>query len=318
MADPNFEAAVAMLNAAPPDVPADAPAPDAPTTPAEAPAPDVPATPTTEAPAEAPVPVVDEDAALLADLEARKAARLAKAPPSNEVAELRAQLQALQARLEQPAQSTPDLRTLVSQKGHIEALRAVGIDPLEFFGGFTREAKANNPELLTYKRTAEEAKAKAEAAEKALQEREQRERQQAEARHQQETVAAYMRAVDAPDSGLKFLPKMDANERLDETFKTIAWLDEQGYDREHITDGQLAKLVDRRISERIARLAGTEPSVPPTPKTVPATDGAKTPATPPASLTNDLAAQSTGRERPMTEKERLAAATRIMQTGRTT
>lgn len=311
MADASFEAAVAMIAAGEPaeEAPTEAPAPE--------PAPK-PAEPAKPEPTPTEAPALDEEAQLIADLEARKQARAAKqAPaPTNEVAELRAQLQALQAKLEAPQQA-PDLRALIREHGEVEALRRYGLDPLEFFDGFKKHAKTTNPELHQYKTAAEKAAAEAAAARKAVEDHQRTtaERDQASAKAAMEK--AFIDLTEQADVGLQFLGKKPPAERLRLTYAKLDQLrDEIGPEEvQRLSDRQLAKLVDMDIRDEIRRLTGTDPGAT-TAKTVPATDGAKPkPAIPPASLTNDLASQSTGGARLGTDEERRAAAIKILEQG---
>lgn len=317
MADPAFEAAVAMLSA--PEATPAAPSTDAPTTPAEAPAP---SEPTTEAPAptpapvpEAPTPQVDEADKLYADLEARRQARQGKQTP-DEVAQLRAELAELKAKLATPTTTAPDLKALIAEHGEVEGLRRYGVDPLEFFDGFRKRAAAQNPELSAAKQEAAAARAVAEALQSKYDADKATEKETREANAKQGMEHQYLQLLKHPEAKFEVLHRMEPHEALDATYKTMEWLDREGYDRSSLNDYQLATLVDRRERDRIRRLTGTDPtSVTPNPTTVPTTDGAKTKPVPPASLTNDLAAQSTGRERALSEKERLAASIRVLETG---
>lgn len=313
MADPNFEAAVAMLNAAPPEA---APATDAPTEPASAPTPaPAEATPAPTPEPVAPTPAVDEDAALLEALEARKQARQAKQAPS-EVAELRAQIAELKAKLEAPQPSAKDIKALIAEHGEIEGLRMAGLDPIEFFGKFKERAKLNNPALQKLERETAEAKAVAEAAQRKLAEREQTEAQRYEAHAKAQSEQVFLGVVKDPSLGLKLLPKMDPAQLIERTYAKIDQLGREGHDLSSVTDGELARLIERDVRAEIQRLTGTDPGVTTTTPTVPATDGAKPrPDVPaPASLTNDLAAQSTGRRELTNDKERFAAAVAILNT----
>lgn len=305
MSDALFDAAVAAITGPDPEPT------DAPTEPASAPTPDAPAPAAEPAPVEAPTPVVDEEKALLADLEARRQARQARQPqqPSSEVAELKAQLQALQAKFEQPK----DLRQLIAQHGEVEGLRQYGIDPLEFFAGFRKIAKEKNPEIFEYKRTAEEAKAKAEALEQREQARQQHEAERQRIDAVRASERAFLAVTDDPATKLEWLPKMEPAARLQRTYAKIDALQREGYDTDALTDHQLAKLVDMDVRDEIRRLTGTDPGAAP-PTNVPKTDGATAKPTP-ASLTNDLASQSTGGMRHGSEEERRAAAIRIIEQG---
>lgn len=292
-------------------------APTAPVEPATAPTPDVPTdAPATEpAPVEAPVPVVDEEKALLADLEARRQARQQKqfVQPNSEVAELKAQLLELKQQLS--TQSQPkDLRALIAEHGEVEGLRRYGIDPLQFFDGFKKHAKGVDPNVGKALELATEAKAKADAIEKARGEETQTNDQRARIEAVRQTERAFLRVTEDPATGLQFLGKMEPHARIARTYAKIEALQNDGYDTDHLSDHQLAKLVDADIRAEIQRLTGTDPGVTTT-TTVPATDGAKKPATP--ALTNDLASQSTGKERILTERERHLLAVRMLETGAT-
>lgn len=312
MSDPLHDAAVAMLSGA--EAPAESPAPSeapapAPTTPAEAPAPDAPP-PETPAPA----PQESEEQKLLADLEARKQARLAKpSDTSSEIAQLRAELQALKSQTPQPTGA--DIAKLIAEHGEIEGLRKAGIDPLQFWEGFRKKALTNDPKLGSLeqqiKQLADE--------NKALRERYETDTKTGQERAQQEHAAqlqrAYLRTIDDPTTGLKHLPHLDAVERMEETERVFSWATRNEYDISHFTDAQLAKLVDSRIAERIARAGGTDAAAQKTTPNVPVTDGAKPSGTSPTSLTNDLASQSTGRDRVMSDMELRQAAIRVLEQG---
>jgi hypothetical protein len=304
----SLDAAVAILSGDGGEAPAtEAPAEAAPT-PAPAPAEPAP----TEAPAE-PAAAPDEEAQLLADLEARKQARQAKSTPT-EVAALKSEVAELRALLGKPnAQQTADFKALVAQHGEVEALRQIGIDPLAFFGGFREKAK--DLERAKAMTAAERALAEAAEAKKTASDyiAEQQKREQAAARAQMERD--YLALTEAPDAGLQFLPKMSAQERLRRTYAMIDRLSNEVDDVSQFTDRQLAKLVDMEVRDEIRRLTGTDPGVT-TPKPVPVTDGAKKPA-PPASLTNDLASQYTGGRKleELTDRESFELAKRLLETG---
>lgn len=324
MADAAFEAAVAMLNSAPAEPAPSTPVPDAPTTPADAPTSDTP-TPTPaapEAPApEAPTPAVDADAQLLADLEARRAARQQKAPPPVDptVAKLQQDLAEVKALLAKP--QTLDLKALIAEHGPVEGMRLYGLDPVDFFDQFRKAAKERDPAIAAAQRAAEAAEAKANDIatkyETAEQTRARREQEWAD--HQSEQ--RYHAVIESKDLGLKYLPKLTPDERMEATRKTAARLvKEERYtvdDFNEMTDGELARLTERDYARHISRFTGTDPGATTTTTTVPATDGAKT--KPPASLTNDLAAQSTGGRSldDLSDKERMNLAVRNLQQGMT-
>ncbi len=324
MSDAAFEAAVQMLNSAPAEpAPSPAPTPDAPTPPADAPppvtppAPDAPAAPEKPAPAAAP-PAEDADAKLLADLEARRVARAAKQTQQPDVvAQLQRELAELKAKIAEP-RGTPDLRALIAEHGEVEGLRRYGIDPLEFFDGFRKQAKAKDPTLTAAQQEAAAAKAATDALQKRYDDdqRTQQERQAAWSKQQSE--AAYLRVTEDAGLGLQFLPKMDPAERISRTYAEINKLAAQGHDLDAMTDGELARFVDMQVRAEIRRLTGTDPGATRTPPTVPATDGATT-KPPPASLTNDLASQSTGGRSldDMSDKERMHLAVARLQQGMT-
>jgi hypothetical protein len=324
MADADFHAAVALLNTGGSEAPAPAPSP-APA-PAEAPAPapteapsDAPAAPapTEPAPAAAPaVEPVDEGAKLLADLEARRAARQSKQPPS-EAAELRAQLAELQAKLNAPKSEAPDLKSLIREHGEVEGLRRYGIDPLEFFDGFRKRAQAQNPQLSKAEQDAAAARAAAEALQSKYEADRKADLESRETSQKHAMESQYLQLLKHPEAKFDVLHRMDASEALEATYKTIEWLDREGYDRSEINDYQLAKLVDKRERDRISRLTGNVPGAKTEPTTVPVTDGAKTKPETPASLTNDLASQSTGTRSldELSDKERFRLAVQRLQQG---
>lgn len=307
-----MEDAIAILNA-----PDDAPAPAEPAAPA--PTPEAPA-----APADAPpAPVADPNDKLLADLEARRLARQQKTPAVDPtVAQLQAQVAALQAKLEsQPAPSKPDLQALIAEHGEVEGLRRYGIDPLQFFNGFRERAKQQNPALSK----AEQDAAAARAATEALQQKYEADQRTATEReqlwYQAQTERAYHGVIESPELGLVLLPKMTPEERMDETRKAAQDLRRtRGYteaDFNEMTDGELARLTEMYVSAKIRRLTG-DASATTTPKTVPATDGAKTtPAKTPVSLTNDLASQFTGGRKleDLNDRESWSAAMSVLNSG---
>lgn len=323
MADAEFHAAVALLNAGGAEAPAAAPSPSAPA-PAEAPAP----TPT-EAPSEAPAAPapaptteaapapVDEGAKLLADLEARRAARQQKQPQVDPtVAQLQAELAELKAKLSQPA-GKPDLQALIAQHGEVEGLRQYGIDPLAFFDGFRKRAQQQNPALSKAEQDAAAAKAAAEALQSKYDADRKADLEHREASSKHAMEQGYLSLLKHPEAKFDVLHRMEPSEALEATYKTIEWLDREGYDRSELNDYQLAKLVDKRERDRIGRLTGNVPGAKSEPTTVPATDGAKTKPEEPASLTNDLASQSTGTRSldDLSTKERFRLAVQRLQQG---
>lgn len=299
-------AAVAILNAPDPSPAPSEPVPGADPTPVEAAPVPVPAA----APSPAPV---DDVAELYAQLEARKAKRAAESGGAPDViSKLQSEIAELRARVAQPPAHTPqDFPALVRQHGEVEAMRMVGIDPLEFFGRFKQVAK--DPDSIRRQQAEIEhqnrLKEIAEKTDKLGQTLEQRvQAEQAEATRQQWN--AYVKLVESPETATPLLAKLPVQERVERTQRMIAKI-HQDYGPEvagEINDVQLAKLVEKEIRSLRDLLAGTEASA--TTKAMPATDGAKPQ---PASLTNDLASQSVGGTRQLSEKERLAAAIAIAQ-----
>lgn len=312
----SLEAAIALVNAAPAD-PAPAPSTPTPSEPAPAPTEAPPsATPTTETPA-APAAPVDETAELMAKLEARKAERAAKQQPS-EAAELRAKLAALEAKLsQQPAPATPDLATLVRQHGAVEALRMSGLDPLEFFEQFKVQARDPDAVRRTAAQRAEaERLAKLEEKIESIGKTDEQRRAEAQAQADRDAWTRYVGMVATPESGTPLLAKLPPEERVEQTQKTIAWLERNGHDLDAIDDLSLAKITESRMRQLRDLLAGTDPSV--TATRVPAvTDGAEktSPNASTTTLSNDLASQSTGRTAPLSEKERFKLAVQEVERG---
>jgi hypothetical protein len=298
----NMQAAIAMLEAAG-DSPAEAPAAPAPEAPAEA-AP--PPTTTETPPASAPA---DETAELIKLLDERKAKR-EQAPQSQAIdpAKLRAELrQEILAEL--GTLRSPAFADLVREHGHVEALKRSGLDPLEFFHGVKEVAK--DPGLVQRQKNEaalleriSQLEQKLEGQGKTWEQVQAEQKQRAEA----EQWNAYVQHVASPESGTPLLGKLPPHERVKRTQETIAWLHENHYDVNQVDDGQLAKLTEGRLRQLRDLLAGTDAGAAQR-TSVPTTDGAKQPAT--ASLTNDLASQSTS-TRPMTERERIAAATAML------
>lgn len=321
----NLQAAIDVVNAGMAAEAAAAPAPAPTPEPSTESAPastDAPAAPDAAAPAPTPAaaPVVaDETAELIAKLDARKAERSAKQTP-DATARLEAKIAELEARLAQtpPAPSHPDFAALVRQHGEVEALRLVGIEPLEHFERFKVIAKDKEAFARRQAQQAEADRiAKLEEAQAKLGktwEEQQAARAQAE---EQAMWANYMRMTEAPESGTPLLAKLPPSERYERTQRKIASLTEQfgAEAMQEISDAQLAKLVEKDIRSLRDLLAGTDPGA--TTTHVPATDGARTqPSASPASLTNADAAQTTGNSsRRMTDKERLAAAIKVVEEG---
>lgn len=310
----NLQAAIDVVNAAnaEPGGSTDAPATETTTT-------EAPATPaaTEAAPKTEAAPAVDETADLMAKLEARKAERVAKKQQGgSEVAELRAQLAALESKLSQAPAPTQDFAALVREHGHVEAVRRMGFDPLEFFDGFKNHAR--DPAAI--KRQAE-ARAEAERLAK-LEEKVEgigktREQQIAEAQVEADRQAwrNYVGMVDKAETGTPLLAKLPPEERIEETQRAISWLQRNDYDLDAIDDLGLAKITEQRLRKRQDLLAGTDASANAT-RTPAATDGAPkttSPNTSATTLSNDLASQSTGRTVPMTEAQRLRAAIEVME-----
>lgn len=305
MPEATFTEAVALLSAPEAPAPADpSPAPDAP-------APDAPPEEAPAAPVEAPAPV-DDEAKLIAELETRKQARQAKQAP-NEVAQLRAQLQELQAKLAAPQAPALDLKALIKEHGEIEGLRMYGLDPLEFYNGFAEKAKARQIPLTKAEREAAAAREEAKQARESVEKYQQTEAQRL---HQEATAAkerTYLGVVDGMTEKLPFLSKMEPTERLQWTYSTMERLSNEGHDLETMTDGELATMTDIAARKYFSRFTGNDGSgATPTPTQVPTTDGARTKPTP-ASLTNDLASQSTGQERDLTDAERRKLAIKMLE-----
>lgn len=306
-----MEDAIAILNA-----PNDAPAPAEPAAPT--PTPEAPA-----APADAPPPPVgDPTDKLLADLEARRAARQQRQPQVDPtIAQLQRELAELKALQAQSQPGTADFAALVREHGEVEALRKVGIDPIAYFNGFRERAKQVDPRISATERAALEAQAKAAELEKRLNETQQSYEQREAARHQYETERAYMRTVSDPELGLSDLAKLTHAELMDFTAKAMEDLKTtKGYTRidfEEMTDRELAAATQKYFRGYISRFTGNAGATN-DPKTVPATDGAKTtPAKTPVSLTNDLASQFTGGRKleDLNDRESWSAAMSVLNSG---
>lgn len=290
-------AGIAEAQQAPTPAPAPAAAPDQPAAPAPPPA----------------APAADDTADLIKQLETRKAERLARRP-STDTSALDAKianLEATIARLEQHP-SHPNFAQLVREHGEVEALRMVGIDPLEYFNRFKEVAK--DPSVV--RRKAQE-KAEAEriaALEKKYEDLGKSQKERDEADREASLRAQwneYTRMVEKPESGTPLLAKLDPAERVRRTQDKIQWLHANDYDVSQIDDRSLAKLVEADMRRLRDLLAGTEASA--TMQHAPATDGVTTTTpTSATTLSNDLASQSTGRTKPLSEKERFAAAVSIM------
>lgn len=317
----SFDAAVALLSG-----PDEAPAPSEPTPEAPAPAPTPAPTPETpptgDPPVEAPpTPEPDPADKLFADLEARRQARAAKPPTVDPVvAQLQAQVAKLEGLLGAQQSGKPDLQALIAQHGEVEGLRQYGIDPLQFFDGFRKRAQQNNPQLSKAEQDAAAARAAAEALQKKYDDDRKADQEHQEAAAMSAKESNYLQLLKHPEAKFDVLHKMDADEQLEATYKTIRWLDQQQYDRSDMSDYQLALIVDRRERDRIRRLTGSDaPGASKTTTTVPTTDGAKTTpaAKAPVSLTNDLASQFTGGRKleDLNDRESFAIAERILQSG---
>ena len=323
-----FNAAVAALEApapAPAPAPTEAPAPStdptpatevAPAAPAPAPADPV-AAPTTEAkpPEPAAPPVVeDEVAKIKRELDERRAQREAQKQPDALTA-IRAELAAAQAKIEALTQmgGRPDLAVNMKARGAVQALRDAGVDPLEFFETFRKEAK--DPGAFRAQTEVQRAAAELEALKKRLDEGDQRTAAQQQAAQMAQQERAY---IELTNNGETFahLSKLPPDKRIKRSLDKANELARAGHDPALIDDLTLARLVDADIRDELRLLTGTVPGVTTT-TPAPVTDGAKPqPAKPPAaSLTNDLASQSTGRDRQLSERERLAAAIAVMERG---
>lgn len=279
------------------------------------PAPVETAPPEPAAPAPTAEPAKDDVAELFAKLEARKAERAAKQGAAPDVvAQLQSQIAALEARLAQPPAHVPqDFPALVRQHGEVEAMRMVGIDPLEFFSRFKTVAK--DPDSIRRQQAElEHANKLKEIGEAQAKQSQTLEQWQAQQKAEADRVAwnSYIRMVESPDTGTPLLAKLPVMERVERTQRKIAQLHEQyGEAAADVSDVDIARLVEKDIRSLRDLLAGTEASV--KPPQVPTTDGAKQPQIA-ASLTNDVASQSTGSERVLSEKERVAQAVKIMMT----
>ena len=269
----------------------------------------------TPTPTETPAPAPDDASDLLAKLEARKAERLARTQTQtpqpthldNKVAVLEAEI----ARLSR-APSAPDFPTLVRQHGHVEAMRMVGMDPLEYFHEFKEQAK--DPTLFQRKQSAaaeQERLAKIERDFATYTKSEALRREQDEATATSQQWGDFVRMTSDPKAGTPLLAKLEPEERMKRTQAKIAWLQANDYDVDQIDDFSLAKIVEADMRKLRDLLAGTDASVSPT--AIPPTDGATTTPATATTLSNDLASQSTGRTQPMNEKQRLAAAISVME-----
>lgn len=299
------DAAIALLRGASAEVPATPAETAAPETPAAAPAP-------TPAPTPEAAPA-DDVAELISALEARAAQRASKQQP-DAVAQLQAKIDALEARLAQPtAPAHPDFAALVREHGHVKAMEIVGLDPLEYFDKFKQVAR--DPAALDRARAQRaEADRLAKLEEQLGQQGKTLEQWKAEQAAKAEAAQwnAYVSMVADPSTGTPLLAKLPPADRVERTQRKIAQIHEQ-YGAEaaaQISDVQLAKLVERDIRSLRDLLAGIDPSATPTPQ-VPATDGARQPAT--ATLSNDLASQASGQTRPLSEEERVDAAIKLLK-----
>lgn len=298
------DAAVALLrgaNAAEPVAPAETPTEAKPEGATEAP-------PT--APAVPPVVPPDDDAALLAELEARKAARVQRAAP-DVVAQLQAKIDALEARLAQPPAHVPqDFPALVRQYGEVEAMRMVGIDPMEYFARFKTVAK--DPSVLERQRAQQAEAERVQKLEQALEAQGKTLDQWKAEQQQREQAAQWSSYIDLARAADPILAKLPQQEIVNATHRKMAEIDAQyGVEvRQSLTDAQLAKLIAKDYRSLRDLLAGIDPGVSTTPQ-VPANDGARQPAT--ATLSNDLASQASGQTRPLNEEERVEEAIKLLK-----
>lgn len=327
----NIDAAIAILTAsggpsAPDAPPTDAPAatPDA-TPPVDAPpadappAPDAPPTP----PADAPVaPPQDDTAELMAKLEERRARRMQQqAPAADDPAARIAKLEQEIAALRQapPPRPVQDFAALLREHGEVEALRMIGVDPIEFYNRFKEVAR--DPASLERRR--------AEAAEReriakleedlgtvrsTLTEAQQRRQQEIEAENARQAWANYNSLIVKPETNTPLLARLPSHKQQEVTQQKIAWLTRNGYDVDLVDDVALARLVERDLREtREQLLAGTDAAAS---TTKPAPTDKPTSAQPgTTTLSNDVAATNSGKRKPMTADERLAAAISIVQRG---
>lgn len=311
-----MDAALAALDDAPGEA---TPAESTPTT--EGPAPTSPpgpnATPAADA---APDPKVDEraralhqqadaqddDAKLLEELAARKAKREERVAVESAVeraARLERELNDLRAQ----SSVRPADRAVEFMADPIGAVaRHMGVDPIEFYERFKQAAanpNAPKPQPQTRQPEAPKPDPRLDQVVGWVQTQAEREAQRA--------------AVQITDS-MEVLGALEPQDRIEEMLADKAKLERLGHD---ITDGNgntdlrlLARVTEARL-KRIAdaKAARTKPTDgAPTEakaKTPPTTDGASPPAQP-ATLTNDLAAQSSGKRRLLTPQERMEAALR--------
>lgn len=258
-----------------------------------------------------------------------------EAQTSDELAELRRQLDQRQARRHAKQQETAlaeQVKTLTAQLEELRrsprgpdpvallnsdpvgALRQLGIDPVEFYGRFREAAK--DPEKfrqqLGAKGATDELTAKIGAIEESLKaDRLQREQAQAVAQRRQAERAF----VAHTDDGTKYphLSTFDPEERVAKGIAAAEYLWKAGY--ENVSDDVCARLAEETLKREYARLAAkmggeSKPMNPPGDGATDPKPGAQRAS---GTLSNQLAAQSTGATRKLSESERLQAAIRAME-----
>jgi hypothetical protein len=261
--------------------------------------------PAEETKQETPVENVDDLAALRKTLDARQARRAEK----TQAADLARQVQQLQAQLQaQKSRGGPDPVALLRQNP-IEGLRALGVDPIEFYGQF--KDAAIDPSAHKQKTQAEQIAAKIEGLEQKLQ-------AEAQAREEAATQARVDQAkrlyVQHTDDKTKYpyLSQLDPEERLEMGIDAARALTQAGHG--NVGDDVLARYAELKLKRTIERFRPAEAGT--TNPTKAPGDGAADnapKAKPPASLSNQIAAQSSGSKKHLTEQERWEASIRAME-----
>jgi len=328
----NVAAAVALLSA--PEAPSSAPAPAPASEPAPAPAGEPAPAPTETAPAGEPAPAAapapagepapapDDTADLMQKLEARRAQRLERqaAPAADPVARIAQLEQEISALKQAPQRAAPtDFVALAREHGEVEALRRVGIDPLEFYNRFKEVARDTSGGVLERRRAAEaeaERLAKLEAdvggVRTLLTEEQTRRQQVQQAAEAQAAWETYAGIVTREETKTPLLARLPTSKQQEHTQAKIAWLQRNNYDVDLVDDVSLARLVEKDLRDMRERLLAGTDAAPSSTKPPAATDkpNAQQGST---TLSNDVAATATGKRKPMTADERVREAIAVVE-----
>lgn len=300
-----MEAALAALDEAPAEAPAEQSEPAATDPAPTSPPPEPQSEPPKDPQPAAPTPVDDEDTKLLAELEARAQRRQARQEQETAVQEA-ARLRAENEQLRQQQSVRPADRAVEFMQNPIDAVaRHMGVDPLEFYERFKQAAQGKQPAPPPQRQPAPQPQADPRL-------------DQVSAFMQQQAEREAQRVALELTSKTENLSALEPDEQIERLIAERFLLQRRGYD---ITDGNgnvdiplLVRSAEAREKKAVAaRAAKAKPTIgapnEAKAKEPPASDGARPPAAQ-ATLSNDLAAQATGKRRLLSEQERMEAALR--------